>query len=338
MSNPANQTFALALLNALGIPPNSSSVQRIMATIGASGSLIPVQSPVIYDPSSGALTLSSVPQTSIQGLPEDLDAKVDASNASAALVTPANGSVPREIRHIAGDVINVRNYGTVGDGVEDDTAAIQDAIDACPDGGALWIPAGRYKITSTLTVNNHIRIYGDFVGTSYTNPFGDGIWAGGSVQGTVLESHLTSGSVIHVLNDPRFLATSIENISFLSVMDETANSTALRIDFSIRGHYKNIWICNFKNGIYNNGSENIFFCNIFIVGCDTGCVWDNTANANILTNFNISGCHTGMTITGSTDNMISGSSIQGCTLNGIVVRTNSTCNIFQNIYFENLNM
>ncbi len=59
-------------------------------------------------------------------------------------------------------------YGAVGDGTADDTAAIQAAITDADTtaaitngGGAVYIPPGTYKITSTLTVANNVRIFGD---------------------------------------------------------------------------------------------------------------------------------------------------------------------------------
>jgi hypothetical protein len=47
---------------------------------------------------------------------------------------------------------NVLRYGATGDGVADDTAEIQAAIDVCEaaHGGEIFIPIGRYKITATL--------------------------------------------------------------------------------------------------------------------------------------------------------------------------------------------
>ncbi|CAN5346964.1 hypothetical protein BH11PSE2_BH11PSE2_10470 [soil metagenome] len=53
--------------------------------------------------------------------------------------------------------LNVKSrFGAVGDGAADDTAALQKALAALHDDGgsasALWLPAGRYRITRTLTL------------------------------------------------------------------------------------------------------------------------------------------------------------------------------------------
>jgi hypothetical protein len=53
---------------------------------------------------------------------------------------------------------NVKTFGAVGDGVHDDTAAIQTAI-GLADGNEVFFPAGRYLISSTLEWKNAQKIW-----------------------------------------------------------------------------------------------------------------------------------------------------------------------------------
>ncbi len=57
-------------------------------------------------------------------------------------------------------VVNVKDYGAVGDGVHDDTAAIQTAIATAKTagGGKIYLPCGSYKVTSTLIIDASIYI------------------------------------------------------------------------------------------------------------------------------------------------------------------------------------
>jgi hypothetical protein len=73
----------------------------------------------------------------------------------------ADGSLKNVVYQ--GDLIlNVKNYGAVGDNATDDTAAIQATINALPAaGGAVYFPAGTYKITSALTLRNSLTLKGD---------------------------------------------------------------------------------------------------------------------------------------------------------------------------------
>lgn len=45
-----------------------------------------------------------------------------------------------------------QDFGAVGDGVTDDSDAIQNAINALPNGGIVFFPTGRYRVTKTLTI------------------------------------------------------------------------------------------------------------------------------------------------------------------------------------------
>jgi hypothetical protein len=57
---------------------------------------------------------------------------------------------------------NVKTYGAKGDTATDDTAAIQAAIAAAQlVGGRVYLPQGRYKITSPLIITQPISFAGD---------------------------------------------------------------------------------------------------------------------------------------------------------------------------------
>lgn len=79
---------------------------------------------------------------------------------------------------IDGTPINIVDYGAVGNGVADDTAAINAALAAAVSGDAVYFPPGNYKITSQITFNkNNVCLFGEgssqtiitYAGASTTN-------------------------------------------------------------------------------------------------------------------------------------------------------------------------
>lgn len=50
--------------------------------------------------------------------------------------------------------LNVKDFGAMGDGSNDDTCCIQAAIMACPENGRVYIPEGTYRITSIFLKSN----------------------------------------------------------------------------------------------------------------------------------------------------------------------------------------
>lgn len=61
---------------------------------------------------------------------------------------------------LASDYVSVKDYGAVGNGIADDTAAINTAI-AASQGKTLFIPAGRYKISSTINFGTSVSVLGE---------------------------------------------------------------------------------------------------------------------------------------------------------------------------------
>jgi hypothetical protein len=74
--------------------------------------------------------------------------------------TPSGaGGVQRTVENKLRDVVSVKDFGAVGDGVSDDTAAIQAAINT---GKAVYLPNGVYKLTSPVTLNTvGQRLFGE---------------------------------------------------------------------------------------------------------------------------------------------------------------------------------
>ena len=86
---------------------------------------------------------------------------------TAATIGASSGNgaaaVARTLANRFADVVNVKDFGAVGDGVADDTAAIQAAIDSIGiNGGAIFIGDAKIYISSSITVKPNVRVYGNF--------------------------------------------------------------------------------------------------------------------------------------------------------------------------------
>ena len=84
-------------------------------------------------------------------------AALAASGGSALIgfIAAGTGAVTRTVQSKLRETVSVKDYGAVGDGVTDDTAAIQaciNAVEASTYGGVVYLPTGTYKVTSNLTV------------------------------------------------------------------------------------------------------------------------------------------------------------------------------------------
>ena len=79
---------------------------------------------------------------------------------------------------------NVLDYGADPNSVNDSTRAIQRAIDDCyqTGGGTVWLPAGTYKVSSTLYVRAFVTLRGD-----WRDPD-----SGSGSYGTVIRAELAS--------------------------------------------------------------------------------------------------------------------------------------------------
>lgn len=126
-----------------------NAIQEVVTDLSASGGAALVG----FSP-SGTLSSTTV-QNAIQEVVTDLSASSGAS--LVGFLQSGTGAVARTVQAKERDVVSVKDFGAKGDGVTDDTAAIQKAATSISlTGGDLWFPAGDYIISTHIdfTGNN----------------------------------------------------------------------------------------------------------------------------------------------------------------------------------------
>ena len=89
------------------------------------------------------------------------------TSEQVTFLAAGSGASQRTVLDKLRDVVSVKDFGAVGDGVADDTAAINAAIAraAATVGGAIgatvYFPPGTYLISSTITMPNRVGLVGD---------------------------------------------------------------------------------------------------------------------------------------------------------------------------------
>ena len=175
------------------------------------------------------------------------------TDSDAVTYTPdGTGAVATTVEAKLRESVSVKDFGAVGDGVTDDTTAIQAAIDYAGtfaiSGGAsqadknlynrctVFIPSGRYKVTSKITINSagvHIK--------------------GAGIFGTQIE-YTHNDDLFHFRSDDQFTTGRLHNVgvSEMSILGKYSNPTT---GGSIRvGYVKHVYINDVK---FNGGFDDI---------------------------------------------------------------------------------
>jgi hypothetical protein len=136
------------------------------------------------------------------------------TNLNLALTpTPTGALTARSLSARFADIVNVKDFGAVGDGTTDDTTAIQAAITAGGQHSKIWLPSGTYKVTSTLTITND-RVHF----------FGSGMWAT-----QILFAPTANDTCIEISDGANIIYQgSISDLTFYS-NDSTYTKVALEI-------------------------------------------------------------------------------------------------------------
>jgi hypothetical protein len=121
------------------------------------------QNKITYSTSGNTLTFTEAPP--LNSAIEVMTARIltDVGTADAGSVTytqGASGSVQTTVQAKLQETVSVKDFGAVGDGVTDDTAAIQAAVDANLQ-SIIYFPNSTYKITSPIQLNTNVFLQGE---------------------------------------------------------------------------------------------------------------------------------------------------------------------------------
>lgn len=110
------------------------------------------------------------------------------------------------------EFFSVKSFGAIGNGIADDTAAIQRAIVfiEVAGGGTLWFPAGKYYITTKLTIGSFIHLEGE---NGFWTPGPCEILVGESVMGEVVSITGSHSSITGLSFKPKTAERSIPTIN-----------------------------------------------------------------------------------------------------------------------------
>jgi hypothetical protein len=165
-------------------------------------------------------------------------AELAASGGSALVgfLQSGTGAVARTAQAKMRDVVSVKDFGATGDGVTDDSAAIQAAVDAHR---AVHFPLGSYNIGSTtITVAKTCKLHGD------ANSFGDTTSVSRLVYtgtGVALDIVPSSGKIYNA---------QVENLGIQASGGATSSATAvgIRLVNSNYGVLQNVTVQGFASG------------------------------------------------------------------------------------------
>ena len=181
-------------------------------------------------------------------------------------------------------LVNVKDFGAVGDGVHDDTQAIQAAINSLPSGGTVYLPQGSYVISSALTITQSgLTLRGQNIVSTSLQLVGNinGIEVLGPVTGTTIQtlfingdSGATSGAGIYLDSSGNSVYTTlIENVWFQTydgVRLYNTNTTSLLHCRMNCGHY----------GLYcGDGCRIVRFANAEVGGGFAGVFLDGNSQS-----------------------------------------------------------
>lgn len=91
------------------------------------------------------------------GLGNPIAVALDGAATPGSILAPGIGATARSVADKAGDIVSIRDFGAVGDGLADDTLAIRHAL---ASHAMVLVPRGIFLITGTITLQARQSLFG----------------------------------------------------------------------------------------------------------------------------------------------------------------------------------
>lgn len=189
---------------------------------------------------------------------------IDLVNNTILYTSSGTGSINRMVQSKLQEIISVKDFGAVGDGVTDDTAAFQSAINT---GKSVFVPEGIYLISSGLTLSAAQILYGNCPEASKILVSGSGYdaitlaasYASVSGIGIYSVSQRTSGAFVRISTASR--GNSITNFKLQNGFYGIHISAEAVITFIENGEILDATATT-GIGIYINGGNDTFISKV----------------------------------------------------------------------------
>jgi hypothetical protein len=238
-----------------------------------------------------------------------------------------------------GGETNVKTFGATGDGVTDDYAEVQAAIDAAPSGGTVLFPNGTYLLGTLVDLDNDVRLVGQGRGSVIKIDGQDRLRAGSNdvhFENLTFSSDATTNQLLHRTASANYTGWSWRNCFFENVALRLTKNGRVDNGGSAATEYTGVWKdcqvldCEFTGYTLNytlnvGGGENILIANNYIHDCGTDTsdgdaikVAEASTKINIHGNIIVNPKRDGIDLyNGTTDSVVDGNIIDGAGLNAI---------------------
>lgn len=282
---------------------------------------------------SGSTITFSVAPPNLSTIEVMVTASLAVGSTSSDLVSylPAGtGAVATTVQAKLRESVSVKDFGAVGDGVADDTAAIQAAINSIGNSslnGTVFIPSGIYKISSTINMNSLVRPP-SIIGQSSSSVtiitdgnFGSGVNMMSIERGSAnrLESRVfkgftlrDNGGTAYGLSLSWVTTCLFEDIGFYGL---SRGLTFLDTVFLCHFDRVSSIAPNANEALLSVGAEmnNILFSNCSFIGVTYGAKFNKGGTALKFSNCNFEvGSNSHLAFTPSTGQTIKGISVDNC--------------------------